>query len=88
MKIHVTHKHIDEGVMKSCQHCPVALAVIGATGVAYASINIRRIRWGNTWGQGGMGWEERETPDAVKTFMRKYDHREPVRPIEFELETA
>ena len=88
--ISVTQKHIDEGVQKSCDSNPVALAIAEATGAPSDAFN-DWILWGpssNIEERGFAFKYSTKTPSAVREFMDRYDEGLPVEPISFELKAA
>lgn len=75
MKIKVTQEHIDLGERKLCSECPVALAVIEATGIA-CEVEPDEIRFKGRYFQ---------LPPAACRFISEFDCGAPVQPFEFEL---
>ncbi len=79
MKIKLTQSHIDAGVKGDCGSCPVALAVMEATGAKEAGV------------AGGSMWIEgyrliTSTPAAIRDFIDAFDAGRPVEPFEFDIE--
>lgn len=70
MRIKVTQEHIDSGIRRSCESCPIALAT-GASHVSYFDIVLNSKMY--------------ETPVAARRFMGNFDLGRPVTPFEFEL---
>ncbi len=87
MKIHVTQKHIDEGMREHCGNNPIAKAIKEATKSDEVFV-----------GHYGIGYGKRErgyfkhvipiTPPAIREFMDRFDEGLPVAPFTFELEAA
>jgi len=77
MRIVVTQKHIDAGMRKDCERCPVALALIDAH-VSFYGISSTRVH---------SFKEPRilELPDVATAFIHRFDDGEAVEPFEFEL---
>ena len=87
MKITLTQKHIDEGVLQNPAFCPAALAIKEATGEELVEV-ATAIRWGEDWtGDESWKWKYRvSTPSIVREFIHRFDSGLPVEPITFELE--
>lgn len=81
MKIHVTQKHIDEGVRTDCENCPVAKAITEAT-KHHAVVDQDLICWTPYYRH------DVPTPPAVREFIDRFDSGRMVEPFTFELEAA
>lgn len=86
MKIKVTEKHIGEGLAGNAKHCPIALAgleaIEGATRVrvGFSTMNVQI--------KGSDRQKFLDLPYEAKTFVRRFDNGDPVKPFEFEIEVA
>lgn len=78
MKIKVEQRHINAGCRHRCKECPVALAILEATGVEVAVYPISGVYFGNQVVV-GIPWE-------VSHFIGEFDHGLPVQPFEFVLD--
>ena len=77
MKIKVTQEHIERGVVKDCDVCPVALAMQEA-------MEDDKVRVFSTYIETSEG--NYITPESVGDFIDNFDEGLPVKPFEFELE--
>lgn len=81
--VRVTAEHIEQGVARNCERCPVALAVIDALDLTSHDaveadcgyVNIYRP--GETW--------HADMPPNAWTFVDDFDGGRPVGPISFRL---
>ena len=82
--VRVTRADIDEGWRQSCRRCPVALALLRATGLEWhADLDDLRLI--------GVPWEDRDrrpvrTPERVRDWMNRFDFcksRRSQRPFRF-----
>ena len=84
MKISVTEQDIKKGFVGECRACPIALAIERATGrvgvaVARTYVNLGEIR--------ATGYHDlADLPESARSFIQRFDSRNPVEPFEFELE--
>jgi hypothetical protein len=78
MKITVTQEHIDKGLQKLLDACPIALALRDATGHVYC-----------VDGEGIYQWGELGIllPPKAKRFIKAFDNDGPaaIKPFEFEI---
>jgi hypothetical protein len=80
MKIKVTQDHIDRGVRRKPEFCPVALACKDA-GFHHASVGLGSIEL-----MKGDGPEIYvDTPDEINDFICAFDSSKPVAPFEVDL---
>jgi hypothetical protein len=77
LRVRVTKEDIRGGKRSSCLLCPVALAVKRATGVMDARVHSLVIHVGDQ--------KYVATPVIAKNFMDRFDNRQPVEPIEFDI---
>ena len=82
MKIEVTQKDIDNGVQGECQSCPIALAFKRNSNIKRVYVNTKSIDVLHY----GIGVKSYELPKKAKTFIKRFDRQEPVKPFSFELE--
>lgn len=79
MKINVTQADIENGHRADCFHCPIALAVIRATGI-FSTVDSDGIRiYDNPVKRFPHDMQRQE-------FIERYDHKETVEPFSFEIE--
>ena len=76
MKVSVTAADIVTGVAKHRCECPVARALKRAFKAERVDASFCRLT---------VDGRRYATPDAVETFMRRFDERSAVEPFEFEL---
>jgi hypothetical protein len=79
MKVHVEvkQKHIDEGIRSDCFDCPIALAMLEATGKQWR-VEEWIMRHGEDWV---------EMPENVSRFVHAFDrHDYEVQPFAFDIE--
>lgn len=80
MRIKVTERHIDDGMVACSWGCPVALAIEDQEGVHGVQVGLATAEWrkaGNVC-FGGL-------PGNATDFIRAFDDEEPVSPFEFDL---
>ena len=81
MKVEVTQAMIDEGKRDNCRACPIALALIRATGEAEVSVG---------WGQARIGRSFSpdcrfvSIPHEACLFIAAFDQGQEVAPFSFE----
>lgn len=80
MKFNVTQKDIDKGILSNVSNCPIALAVIRATGVVGYRVLV-------TGGSITIGGTDYKAPASVNSFVGKFDAYGPVgsKPFSFSL---
>lgn len=76
MKIEVTQEDINKGEVTECRRCPIALAVIRATGNKYVLVDSDYTH---------VGTKFCPTPVTAKRFIRNFDYGNDVQPFTFEL---
>lgn len=78
MRVNVTQAHIDRGRLGECHTCPVALALLDATGISWLV--------GRTWAWASPPPSEQvDLPAEVGQFIHAFDHGDRVEPFSFEL---
>lgn len=85
MLVTVTAEDIKNGQKKVCSRCPIALAVIRASGKKFASVVPGEFGCGDTDPNfpGGQ-WKRYSMPDVAYDFMRRFDTDRYVEPFTFE----
>lgn len=78
MLIEVTQEHIDKGVKKNCQNCPVAIA-------AQAVLQNSDIRMGQWTLYDSRFTTIARVPFVVTDFVNRFDLGLPVQPFSFNL---
>lgn len=81
MRIEVTQEDIDKGAKGDCLLCPIAHAVMRATGAQCVNVHTR-IEVLHT---DKTGWRHFGHTPASFEFLRAFDREEPVSPFSFEL---
>lgn len=76
--VKVTQEHIDNGVLRSCRACPVALALID-TGYSEVAVSADGLYISDSFGR-------LEVPPTVANFIKAFDLGYHPRPFEFTLE--
>jgi hypothetical protein len=84
--IQVTQEHIDEGVRRDCEQCPVAMAILAAcraagqplTSIQVDGAYVSADRPGETLGA--------DLPLIASDFIESFDGMDPVAPFCFDLE--
>ena len=82
MKIEVTQVHIDNGVQRMMDACPVARAAVYATG-AYCRVDKDCL---HVHRAGGRTAAKFLLPSEALHFVNSYDAGEEVAPFEFEID--
>jgi hypothetical protein len=87
IKIEVTQRDIDRGVVEDCFLCPVALATRRAVGRGISTVAVKsggrveidRVRQR----KGGDTWEDAyyNSPKKVTHFIDTFDRKQPVNPF-------
>lgn len=75
MKIQVTQKHINEGKRGECFNCPIALALLEATGQ----------QWDVSFHMACSWHYNLNLPEIAQEFIGRFDYEKTVKPFEFEL---
>lgn len=83
MKIEVTQDLIDRGVQGDCEACPIALAILLATGAREVDIGYDGVCIG-----GKRRVEPGAVPDAAWQWMNAFDDGRSVEPFSFDLDLA
>jgi len=84
MIVNVTQYDIDHGMRNSCYECPIARAI-------HRELTEDEYPQVTTWSitirseQDSTYWEEYNTTPAMREFMFRFDHRQPVEPFRFAL---
>jgi hypothetical protein len=78
MIVSVTKAHIKAGQQFDCQECPIALALLDATGASYVAVSTHELE------VGFMG-RQNKVPRSCYRFIRKFDRGEKVKPFNFRL---
>ena len=89
MIIEVTEKHIEDGIRKNCEHCPVALAVREATGSRSALVSVYPYDEEHTEIElhiPGDKIRRIRAPKIVDSFASSFDKGIEVHPFTFELD--
>lgn len=76
--VKVTQEHIDNGGLRNCRACPVALALIDA-GYSEVAVSADGLYISDSFGR-------LEVPPAVAKFIKAFDSGYQVWPFEFALE--
>lgn len=79
MKITVTQEDIDNGVRDSCRYCPVAIAVLRATGRPRGSVRVDGTAI-------DMGDKVIGLTREVEAWITRYDYTRQGAPFEFEVD--
>lgn len=79
-KVTVTQEHIANGSKSDCGHCPVALALLEATGADRVFVGYGAINTHNGDKVTCFMW-----PRSVTRFVDKFDEGRPVKPFTFKL---
>ena len=82
MKIEVTQNDIDKGIQGECQLCPIARAIKRSSNFKRVYVNTKYIEVLHYV----TGVKTYELPKKAKTFVKRFDRQEPVKPFSFELE--
>lgn len=87
MLIEVTQQDIDTGRARDCLMCPIALAVMRASGKKYASVSPYNFGCSDTDPDSTRGrWKRYRMPVAARIFVSNFDRGLPVAPFSFEAE--
>lgn len=81
MIIKVTQQDLDEGCRGRSSHCPIALALLRETGVAF-----RVFHGGAIWSAFINHDDDMELPPKAVRAMRRIDRGLKVRPFSFDLD--
>lgn len=81
-KVEVTRKHINEGVQRNCNSCPIALAI---KGVVKDDVDVS-VGWLKMALSLGNYDRELWSPTEAMQFARRYDNGHDVHPITLELD--
>ena len=84
IKIKVKQDHINRGDPCSSDSCPIALAVIEATGAKPDSVSVGYSGISIFSEDGNVRKAYCKTPQIARTFIRLFDDYEKVSPFEFE----
>ena len=75
--IEVTPQDIDAGKRRSCDHCPIALA-LARTGIAFQGVDYSLVL--------GPDFNPIDLPQSARNFIEKFDEGAPVLPFTFTLD--
>lgn len=84
--VRVTREHIANGVIRDCERCPIALALIDALGDlftpgSWVDVEMGMVMFCRAGEETWTAW----TPDVAATFIEDFDHGDDVAPLEFTL---
>jgi hypothetical protein len=79
----VTREHIDRGAERTCDRCPVALAIMAAVpGLSFVEVMSPELGYALLFGMDSdVG--DMDLPGSAKQFIRDFDAGRPVRPFTF-----
>ena len=84
MKIYVTQEHINRGKKKSCNKCPVALAILDAFPDARSvDADTDTLSWSDNRSYYRGNKEFAITPRSVYRFICRFDAGKEVKPFAF-----
>ena len=81
MKIEVTQDDIDNGLRIDCELCPVAKAIVRATGKQARVSAVGVFFFPET-----PSAKQIFLPSKVQLFIKSFDRKEPVQPFSFDLD--
>lgn len=85
MIVSVTKKHIYNGKRNDCYTCPIALAIIDATGCDTIVVDETTVSYGYKEDDGHIRRIHHNLPRSAKRFIKNYDDDESVSPMRFRL---
>ena len=86
MKIQVTEKHIKNGEPRSCEFCPIALAIKEVLGENVFVNNNFEVNWRSLDAIIDGDLFCHTLPKEASQFIDMFDDNSKVRPLEFELD--